>query len=164
MRQLQPGALLVLDWRCLTGARFLAKINGDSERGSLGNTMIKLLIVGLGGFAGAIARYTLSGWVHRHYHGAFPCGTLFVNVVGCMGIGFLMVLAEGRLWLTPNLRLLLTVGFLGALTTFSTFGFETLALLEKGAFRAAALYVVGSLVLGLGGVFLGRLGARLLLR
>jgi len=53
MRQLQPGALLVLDWRCLTGARFLAKINGDSERGSLGNTMIKLLIVGLGVFAGA---------------------------------------------------------------------------------------------------------------
>ena len=126
--------------------------------------MIKLFIVGLGGFIGAVARYALSSWVQRHFQGAFPYGTLLVNVLGCLLIGGLMAFAEGRLWLSPNLRLLLTVGFLGSLTTFSTFGFETLELLDKGALKIAAAYVTGSLVLGLGCVYLGRLGIKFLLR
>ena len=95
--------------------------------------MVKLLIIGLGGFVGAICRYGLGGWVQRLTGGTFPYGTLVVNVTGCFLIGFLLMLFEQRQLFSPTTRLFLTVGILGAFTTFSTFGYETLELLRSSS-------------------------------
>ena len=124
--------------------------------------MLELLAVGAGGFAGAIARYTLSGEVHRRYGGTFPLGTLAVNLLGCLLIGLLASLVETRQLLSPRARLVLMVGFLGSLTTFSTFGYETLALLRQGALVRAAANAAGNLLCGLAAVWLGGAAGRLL--
>lgn len=118
--------------------------------------MTKLLIIGLGGFVGAIARYGLSGLVHRAFSASFPYGTLAVNVVGCLLIGAMMYLVEDRTLLSPNMRMFLAVGGLGAFTTFSTFGYETLGLIQNREFWFATLNVGGNVLLGLAAVWLGR--------
>lgn len=123
---------------------------------------MKLLVVGLGGFVGAIARYGLSGLVHRWFSGAFPAGTLVVNVTGCLAIGLLMSLVEDRQLLSPGARLFLMIGLLGSFTTFSTFGYETFECLRENDLRGAALSVLANVFLGLGAVVLGRAVARLL--
>lgn len=107
-----------------------------------------LLWVGLGGFVGAILRYTLSAWAHRIYEGPFPIGTLLVNVVGCLAIGLLLALFDRGLGTEP-LRLFATAGLLGALTTFSTFGYETLDLLRSGSYGLALANILANVTLGL---------------
>ncbi|MHC4816571.1 MAG: fluoride efflux transporter CrcB [Planctomycetota bacterium] len=124
--------------------------------------MIKLLIVGAGGFLGAISRYTLSGIVHRWVPGAFPIGTLCVNLIGCFLIGALMTLVQDRKLFTPEARLLFGVGILGSLTTFSTFGYETVELMRGGESRMAFLSVAANVVLGVAGVILGRFAVKVL--
>jgi CrcB protein len=124
--------------------------------------MLKILVVGLGGFVGAVSRYGLSGLVHRHYRGAFPLGTLTVNVLGCLVIGVLMALVEDRQLFSPNARLFLLIGLLGSLTTFSTLGHETFDLLRDSQFGLALWNVAGNMVLGLVAVGVGRIAARLL--
>ena len=118
--------------------------------------MTKLLIVGLGGFIGAVARYGLSGLVHRLLNTSFPYGTLAVNVAGCLAMGGVVYLVEDRAMLSPEARLFVAVGILGALTTFSTFGYETFELLADRQWWLAGLSVAGNMVLGLGAVWLGR--------
>ncbi|MBN1256878.1 MAG: fluoride efflux transporter CrcB [Planctomycetes bacterium] len=118
--------------------------------------MFKLLIIGFGGFIGAISRYSLSGAVQRLYGGIFPLGTMAVNVLGCLFIGIAMTLVEEKSLLSPNLRLFFIVGLLGSLTTFSTFGYETLELLRDGEFWWAMLSILGNLVVGIGAVIIGR--------
>lgn len=124
--------------------------------------MIKLLIVGAGGFLGAISRYALSGIVHRWVPGAFPIGTLCVNLIGCFLIGALMTLVQDRKLFTPEGRLLFGVGILGSLTTFSTFGYETVELMRGGESRMAFLSVAANVVLGVAGVILGRFAVKVL--
>jgi CrcB protein len=124
--------------------------------------VIKLLIVGAGGFLGAISRYTLSGIVHRWVPGAFPIGTLCVNLIGCFLIGALMTLVQDRKLFTPEARLLFGVGILGSLTTFSTFGYETVELMRGGESRMAFLSVAANVVLGVAGVILGRFAVKVL--
>jgi len=122
-----------------------------------------LLFVGCGGFCGAILRFLLAGWVHRALPSAtFPIGTLAVNVAGCLAIGFLGGLVEVKQTLSPPDRLFLLVGLLGGFTTFSTFAFETLALLRDEQIVRACANVLLSTVLGLGAAWLGFVGARLL--
>ena len=118
--------------------------------------MKELLVVGVGGFVGAIARYGISGLVHRFYGGPFPLGTLAVNVLGCFVLGGLMTLVEDRQLLAPTTRLFLTIGLLGSLTTFSTLGYETVALLRDAEIRLAAMSFFANGLLGLAAVFLGR--------
>lgn len=118
--------------------------------------MTKLLAVGLGGFVGALARYGLSELVNRLYQGHFPLGTLVVNLLGCVAIGVCMTLVEERELFSANIRLFLMIGLLGSLTTFSTFGHETFALLRDGRSGVALANVMGSVLLGLAGVLLGR--------
>lgn len=118
--------------------------------------MTKLLVIGLGGFIGAIARYGLSALVHRRYMGAFPLGTLLVNVLGCLLIGMLMTLVEEGRMLSPNARGFLVIGLLGAMTTFSTLAFETFELLRISDFPRAFWNLAGSVLLGLSAVGLGR--------
>lgn len=131
---------------------------------------IRLLAVALGGALGAVSRYLLSGWVNRvsresgiQAFVAFPfLGTLAVNILGSFLLGFLVGHGLDQRWgLSPNLRLLLAVGFLGALTTFSTFSFETVEALRAGSLRVAWVNIGLNLVLCLSVCWLGlRAGER----
>lgn len=109
--------------------------------------MSRLLLVALGGAVGAVSRYLLSGWVARLTHESpFPWGTFAVNVVGSLLLGLLMGAgSEGRWLVSPTVRVLVGIGFLGALTTFSTFSYETIEALRVGDLRIALLNVAGNL-------------------
>lgn len=127
--------------------------------------MVKLFLVGAGGFSGSALRYLLSGFIQQLTKSAvFPYGTLAVNLVGCFIIGFLSQLAETRGVFTPETRALVFVGFLGGFTTFSTFGSESLNLLRAGENTYALLNAALHLVFGLGAVWLGRAASYLLWR
>ena len=122
--------------------------------------MTRVFWIGAAGFFGAIARYGIEGLVSRRTGGQFPWGTLVVNVSGCFVLGLLFTLFTERFLPHPNLRAALTVGFLGAYTTFSTFSLETVRLLEDGAVWLAGANAAASLALGIAfvslGIFLGR--------
>ena len=111
--------------------------------------------IAVAGALGALARYGLGGLVSERFPGAFPWGTLVINVTGSFVLGFLFVLLTERLQVAPAMRTSLTIGFLGAYTTFSTFSLETVRLLEDGALGLAALNVTVSMGLGLGAAWLG---------
>lgn len=113
-----------------------------------------LLLVALGGAAGAVARYAATGWVHGWAGEGFPWGTLGVNVAGSLLLGFGLRALEG-LSVSADLRALVAVGFLGAFTTFSTFSYEALALAQDRQWTAAGGYVLGSVALGLVAAFAG---------
>ena len=113
-----------------------------------------LLYIALGGAAGALARYGLAGWVQERAGFGFPWGTLVVNLLGSLLIGVAVRYLEGA-HLAPDVRAMVTVGILGAFTTYSAFSYETVMLLENGAWGRAAAYVVGSLVLGIIAVYAG---------
>ena len=105
--------------------------------------MQHLLFIALGGAVGALSRYGVATAVQAHWGGNWPLGTLIVNGGGSLLIGVVFVLLE-RAALHPDWRSLLTVGFLGAFTTFSTFALETVALWEQGATGAALIYALAS--------------------
>jgi fluoride exporter len=108
----------------------------------------RLFIVGAGGFAGAVVRYALGLWIGQRWGRSFPLGTFVINVSGSLLIGLLMPLLTERFIVNPQWRLLLVVGFLGAYTTFSTFEYETGALLQDGEWLFAGLNVVLSVAVG----------------
>jgi CrcB protein len=120
------------------------------------------LWVGAGGGLGAIARFALGAGVAARLGTAFPAGTLLINVTGSLAIGVLLVLLTERLAAPPVWRLFLVVGFLGGYTTFSSYTFEALALLEAGAWAQGAGYVLASNGLGLTACYAGMVLARLL--
>ena len=120
--------------------------------------MDKYLLVGLGGFLGAIARYALGGWAAEKWGGGFPYRTLLINVSGSFVLGLFLAVTASRLPLDPRWRLFFAVGFLGAYTTFSTFTYETVQLLLANNWRPALAYVGVSNVLGFGAALLERLG------
>lgn len=117
--------------------------------------MKELLVVGLGGFAGAISRYSIGAAVHRQLGPGFPYGTLAVNTLGCLAIGVVMTLVDAGA-MKPETRLLLATGFLGSLTTFSTFSHETFALLQVGRTAAAVSNMALNGLIGLLAVLAGR--------
>jgi CrcB protein len=119
------------------------------------------LLVGIGGFFGANARFLVGTWAARTFDTRFPLGTFLVNVSGCFVIGILGTLILERLIGRPDqVQLLLVIGFLGAYTTFSSFAFENDALFADGHWLTAALYITLSVVVGLlaarAGVLLAR--------
>lgn len=114
-----------------------------------------------GAVVGAPLRYFVQGRVQDATSSLFPWGTMVVNVTGCLVIGLLLTLAEERELLSREARLLLVVGFLGSYTTFSTFGWETFALLRDNEFIQAAGNVTLSTLVGLLGVWAGTALARL---
>ncbi len=122
--------------------------------------MFKLLLIAVGGSLGALARYGLSGFVQKRIEGAFPAGTLVVNLAGCLAIGIILSLVEDRQFLSTNARVFLTVGFLGAFTTFSAFGYETVELLRDNNLGLAFWNVGANVVLGLATVKLGQILVR----
>ncbi|MCH2376253.1 MAG: fluoride efflux transporter CrcB [Planctomycetes bacterium] len=122
--------------------------------------MGKLLMIGLGGCLGSVARYLLSELVQSLSRNLpFPFGTLVVNVVGCLLIGFLTQFLEGRSALGTEARLFLFVGLLGGFTTYSTFGKETMHLFKDGEHLLAFGNVVAQIVLGIGAAWIGHLAA-----
>ncbi|HYC05748.1 MAG TPA: fluoride efflux transporter CrcB [Azospirillaceae bacterium] len=117
--------------------------------------MRMILAVALGGAVGSVARYLMMGWVGRLAGTGFPWGTLAVNVLGAVAMGAL-VEAAGRVWApSPEIRALLTVGVLGGFTTFSTFSADAAQLLQRGDTGLALAYGLASVVLCVGGLFLG---------
>ncbi len=119
-------------------------------------TLINAAMVGSGGFIGALARYGLSGLVHRQVPFAtFPYGTMAVNLLGCCAIGVIAGLAESRQLFGPEFRTFALIGVLGGFTTFSTFGYETFAMLRDAEYLRVAGNVGVHVVLGLALVWLG---------
>ncbi len=124
--------------------------------------MQKYLLIALGGALGSIARYWVGSTVAGRMGIRFPYGTLLVNLTACVIIGFSLTYLGRRADLNPAWRFLIPVGFIGAYSTFSTYEWETLSTLRSGAFFLAALYALGSLVLGLVAVWGGSLLADVL--
>jgi len=124
--------------------------------------MIKIFIIALGGGCGAVARYLVSIWAADRFGAAFPYGTLIANIVGCFVIGAFMTLATERFIVSPYWRLLVTVGFIGGLTTFSSFSYETFKLLEDARMSLAAYNILLNLGAGFLATWLGIGLARLL--
>lgn len=124
---------------------------------------MNFLMLALGAVLGASSRYYLGLWVASKLGTGFPYGTFLINATGCLILGFFGTLAAERATFVPTaLRLLVAVGFAGSYTTFSTFGFETIKLLEDGDVLLALTYVLGSVLAGLLAVYLGVVAGRAL--
>lgn len=117
--------------------------------------MANIIAVAIGGALGAMSRYTLGVVLSGKWNHGFPLHTFIINITGAFLLGFLNVLFIERLTVSPVLRLGIGVGFLGAFTTFSTFGYEVVSLLEEGSLRTAFMYTLLSLIVGFMGVALG---------
>ncbi len=111
--------------------------------------------VGLGGFLGANARYLLGGVISERWGTVFPYGTFVINVTGSFILGFFMAYAQERPWVAPGARLMFAVGFVGAYTTFSTFEYETMRLIQQRELLLATWNALGSLLSGAIAVFAG---------
>ncbi len=122
--------------------------------------MSTLIAIAAFGALGCLARYLLSGWVYDWFGRAFPWGTLAVNVIGAYLIGLIMEFALRSTLISPTIRIGLTIGFLGGLTTFSTFSYETFRLLEDGEFVVAFGNVLASVLVCLVFTWLGIYSAR----
>ena len=123
---------------------------------------MKILLVMLGGSVGALCRYAVSLLAVKLFGPKFPWGTLIVNLSGCFLIGLAFAWAErGLTVMNPSMRLFFVTGFLGALTTFSTYGLETVDSLRAGTYLAAAMNVLSNNLLGTGLVLLGMVVGRL---
>jgi CrcB protein len=109
----------------------------------------KYLLIAVGGALGSIARYWVGSTISSRWGAKLPYGTFVINITACIVIGFAMTWLGKRADLSPAWRFLVPVGFIGAYSTFSTYEWETLSTLRSGAFLLAALYAVGSLILGL---------------
>jgi CrcB protein len=105
--------------------------------------------IGVGGLAGTFARWALQGFVQDRAGAHFPWGTLVVNLTGSFLVGFIARFATGSAAIAPDVRAGLLVGFCGAYTTFSTYSYETVQLLQAGSYARAAAYAFGSLALAL---------------
>jgi len=121
---------------------------------------VNYLWIAVGAVVGASARYFLSGLIVRNFSATFPYGTLLINVTGSLVLGFFLVYSTDRVLLDPRWRLLVAVGFCGSYTTFSSYAFESFALMEQGQWLLVGLNVVASNVLCLAAVLAGAALAR----
>ena len=116
---------------------------------------MRAIWVGIAGFFGATFRYWLDGWVTRITGAGFPWGTFVINMTGCFLIGALTTVLTERVLPHPNVRIAVTVGFIGAYTTFSTFAYESLRQIQDGAVGLALVNVVASVVVGIAAAWIG---------
>jgi fluoride exporter len=116
---------------------------------------VTLVLIGIGGATGAIARYLLGGAVHQWLPGFFPYGTFVVNVIGCIVFGLIVGVAESRFVIGPDARAFLLVGVLGGFTTFSSFTFESFELVRTGQILAAGVNIIGQIAIGFIGLWAG---------
>jgi CrcB protein len=113
------------------------------------------LAISLGGILGANARYLVALYIAERFGAAFPYGTFVINVTGSLVIGFFLTLITERFTVDPLWRLFFATGFLGAYTTFSTYTYEAAQLIRTGEYGLGLLYLLGSVVVGMVGVFAG---------
>lgn len=123
--------------------------------------MLSIVLVAAGGGIGAAARYLVSTWAATRFGSTFPYGTLIVNVIGCFIIGAFMSLVTERVVVSPHWRLFIIVGFVGGLTTFSSFSYETLRLLEEADFIQAFMNIGLNIFIGFFATWLGVIAAKL---
>jgi len=123
--------------------------------------MTEVLLIGMAGALGAVSRYGMGAIVERFWTGSLPLATLVVNVLGCFVIGFLMQSGGSAVFIHRNFRMVVTVGFLGAFTTFSAFGHETASLIESKLWLMAVGNVGANVILGIAataaGIWVGRI-------
>ena len=119
---------------------------------------MRILLIAIFGAVGTLARYGLQGIVQVRAGGAFPYGTLLINLTGCFLLALIGQFALNRMLISPDWRMAITVGFFGGYTTFSSFGWETAKMLEDGEWLRATTYVAASVFVGL---FLSIAGIRL---
>jgi CrcB protein len=112
-------------------------------------------MVGMGGFIGAIARFTLGSYIGNRMGSRFPYGTLVINISGSFLIGFILAMLAQRSAASPNWRYLIPIGFIGAYTTFSTFEYETLRTAQDGQILVAFANVALSVIAGFAAVWVG---------
>ncbi len=117
--------------------------------------MKSLLLVFLGGGLGSVIRFSLSKWISSLHNHHFPWGTLVVNVVACLVLGWIIGLADHKHIISPSARLFWTVGFCGGFSTFSTFSGELLNLLQSGLTVSLVLYIAGSVLLCVAAMYAG---------
>lgn len=120
--------------------------------------ILRILLIAIFGAVGTLARYGLQGVVQIRAGGAFPYGTLLINLTGCFLLGLIGQFTLNRMLISPDWRVAITVGFFGGYTTFSSFGWETAKMLEDGEWLRASTYVAASVFVGL---FLSVAGIRL---
>ncbi|OGI45876.1 MAG: camphor resistance protein CrcB [Candidatus Muproteobacteria bacterium RIFCSPHIGHO2_01_FULL_65_16] len=121
-----------------------------------------VIAIGVGGALGSVLRYWMSTWVHALAGRGFPYGTLAVNVLGCLAMGFLFVLLVERLSNDTVLRAGLLIGLLGGFTTFSSLSIETFSLIEQGAWLKAGVNTLASVLLCVGATWIGVIAGRAL--
>lgn len=119
--------------------------------------------IALGSAVGGVARYLLGGWIQERTGSTFPTQTLLINVTGSFLLGLIQRYALESAGISPEVRTMLTIGFCGGYTTFSTFSLETVRMLEDGDWKRATLYVILSVVLSVGAVVAGVAAAKELL-
>jgi len=117
--------------------------------------MQNVLVIAFGGALGAMSRYGLGFWISSRWNQGFPLGTFIINITGAFLLGFLNILFVEKLTISPLWRLGIGIGFLGSYTTFSSFGYEVIMLLERGSLLTAGLYTLLSVIIGFIGVALG---------
>jgi CrcB protein len=121
---------------------------------------VNYLWIALGAIVGAVARYFVSTQIARHFSTTFPYGTLLINITGSLVLGFFLVYSTERVLLDPRWRLLVAIGFCGSYTTFSSYAFESFALMEQGQWLLTGVNLVASNALCLVGVMAGAALAR----
>jgi fluoride exporter len=116
--------------------------------------MINYLVISVGAAIGGVFRYGLASFIQKKVESFFPYGTLIVNILGSFALGFIMYYLDEKDFLSPQMRLFLTVGLCGGFTTFSTFSFETLNLIRNSQFLLASVNVLGNVVICLVAIYL----------
>jgi fluoride exporter len=124
------------------------------------NSLVSYGCIALGAIVGASARYALSLLIARNFSTSFPYGTLLINITGSLIVGFFLVFSTERALLDPRWRLLIVIGFCGSYTTFSSYAFESFALMERGQWLLSGVNIVASNVLCLAAVLAGAAVAR----
>lgn len=156
-----PGALWQFNDAC---GCFTLSVSGDiiGEKHFGKESMQQTILIAAAGALGALGRWFISRAAYSLLGAGFPWGTLVANLIGCFLLGFIMQAGVGSDRMSPQVRTAITVGFLGALTTFSTFSYETLRCIEKAAWVTATVNVLTNLFLGLLAAGLGIAAAKLM--
>ena len=127
----------------------------EEETGARNGKSVRIIFLILFGAAGTLARYGLDGWIQYRVGPVFPVGTLTINVLGCLCLGIIGRFSLKHITVSPDLRIGLTTGLMGGFTTFSTFGWDAVRMLEEGQWTKASIYVGASVLGGLIAMMLG---------